>query len=182
MGVPLQLISRPLGSSSEPDRSWLLKHSCKRQTDVGHREVLLGHAGTLDASKPPTHPVQWGRSRLPQRHHRVPFPTTSSAVILASGSQGTLWLLTTPQPHPAPGSGDSASDTGRGLGSSRGPGTPSHPRGQEVSQLPGCLWREGSRWQMAGKEEVAEAERGQNGRLLPPQEQSLSLPPYWGQR
>lgn len=68
---------------------------------------------------------------------------------------------------PRPGSGDPASDTGRGLGSSRGPGTPSHPRGQEVSQLPGRLWREGSRWQMAGKEEVAEAERGQNGRLLP---------------
>lgn len=115
----------------------------------GHREVLLGHPGTLDVSKPPTRPVQWGRSRLPQRYHRVPFPTTSSAVILASGSQGTLWLLTTPQPLPTPGSGDSASDTGRGLGSSRGPRTPSHPRGQEVSRFQAARGGEeaGGRWQ-----------------------------------
>lgn len=67
-------------------------------------------------------------------------------------------------PHQAwAGSGGSALPTGRGRGSSRTPGTPSHPMGQEVGWVPGRPGREGSRWWTAGKEEVAEAERSGTG-------------------
>lgn len=56
----------PLGSSSEPDTSWLREHSCQHRTDVGSRaEVLGGHPVALDVSKPTTCPVQLGPEQSP---------------------------------------------------------------------------------------------------------------------
>lgn len=165
VGVPPQLISRPLGSSSE---------------QVMAAQTFLQVPDGRGAQRSPLGtPWHLGREQAP--HTSCPVgpeqtPTETPSSSISHNQQRCDSGLRFPRdpvaPYnttapPRPGSGDPASDTGRGLGSSRGPGTPSHPRGQEVSQLPGRLWREGSRWQMAGKEEVAEAERGQNGRLLP---------------